>query len=155
MFSKGNEHGGNGSTDSSRVGNGGGVPSILGSDLKITGDLISGGDIQIDGVVVGDIKTRALTIGANAKVEGTIAAKEVRLGGSFDGKLEADEVSILKGAKMKGDIAHRNLSIDPGASFEGQVQQIAGSPSAQLVGANPGSSGKDASFEEDAPAASP
>lgn len=144
MFSKGNEFGGNGS----------GVPSILGSDLEITGDLISDGDIQIDGSVVGNIKTRALTLGANAKVEGTIAAKEARVGGSFDGKLEAEEVTLLKDAKVKGDIAHQNLSIEPGASFEGQVQRIAGATAAKLVGTKPGSSGKDASFDEEAPAPS-
>ena len=37
--------------------------SIIGNDLKITGDLMSDGDITVHGIVEGSIKCRALTLG--------------------------------------------------------------------------------------------
>ena len=52
-----------------------GVPSIISADLKIVGDLNSGGDLQIDGAVEGDITSRSLTIGESAVVRGVMVAE--------------------------------------------------------------------------------
>ena len=52
------------------------IPSIISADLTILGDLISEGDVQVEGTVKGDIRSRSLTIGQSAK----IAHDLVRLG---------------------------------------------------------------------------
>jgi cytoskeletal protein CcmA (bactofilin family) len=78
-------------------------PSIISSDLKILGDLISAGDLQVDGIVEGDIQSRSLTIGEGAVVK-------------------ASTVTLDRTAKVVGDIIHQILAIEPGAFLEGHVR---------------------------------
>src|SRR3546814_15470114 len=62
-----------------------GVPSIISADLRITGNLKSDGDIQVDGHVEGDIASATLTVGAGAHVTGHISYERVRGCGTVDG----------------------------------------------------------------------
>jgi cytoskeletal protein CcmA (bactofilin family) len=102
----------------------GGVPSIISADLKIVGDLKSGGDIQIDGTVEGDIDSRMLTIGEGATVKGAIAADTVRISGSITGQVKANTVILAKTAKVSGDITHQTLTMEAGAILEGGVRRM-------------------------------
>jgi cytoskeletal protein CcmA (bactofilin family) len=121
MFSKGKGQAGDSSTSATAASGGGATPSILSSDLKITGDLIGGGDIQIDGSVTGNVQCRVVTIGEAAKVRGDISAKDVRLSGRLEGNVSADNVSLTKSAKVSGRLVHQRLSVEAGADFEGAV----------------------------------
>lgn len=105
-------------------GSGGVTPSIIASDVTITGDLITEGDIQMDGVVVGDVKSRTLTIGEQAQVEGSIAVKDLRVFGAVVGQVEAESVTLSKNAKVMGDIVHHNLTIEQGATLEGNLRRM-------------------------------
>ena len=40
------------------------MPSIVSAGLQVTGNLISDGDVQIEGTIEGDIRSRMLTVGA-------------------------------------------------------------------------------------------
>ena len=44
------------------------APSILSSDLVITGSISSEGEVQLDGEVRGDVRAGTLTIGEEASV---------------------------------------------------------------------------------------
>ena len=101
-----------------------GVPSIISPDLKIIGDLKSGGDIQIDGTVDGDINSRLLTIGEEAVVEGCIVADTVRISGTVKGQIQARIVHLDKVARVTGDVTHETLTMEAGASLEGQVKRM-------------------------------
>lgn len=101
-----------------------GVPSIISPDLKIIGDLKSGGDIQIDGTVDGDINCRLLTIGEQAVVEGCIVADTVRVSGTVKGQIKARIVHLDKVARVIGDVTHETLTMEAGASLEGQVKRM-------------------------------
>lgn len=116
-----------------------GVPSIISSDLKIVGDLTSDGDIQIDGTVEGDIRSRALTIGEGAIVRGAIMAETVRIYGTLTGEIEANGVTLAKTAKVEGDITHRTLSMEAGASLVGQLRRLTASVSPSDQNAQSGS----------------
>ena len=104
-------------------GKGSGVPSIISADLKITGDLISDGDIQLNGILVGNVKSDSLTIGETARVEGKISAKELRVSGEVIGEVTAGNVALSKGARVNGDITHESLAIEPGADVEGHIRR--------------------------------
>lgn len=101
------------------------VPSIISSDLTITGDLVSGGEIQIDGTVEGDISCKALIIGVQGTVTGEIEAESVRLHGQVNGQLRAKTVYLAATARMVGDITHESLAIEPGAFMEGHCRRMA------------------------------
>ena len=100
------------------------VPSIISTDLKIVGDLHSGGDLQIDGAVEGDIKCSSLTIGESAVVRGTMVADMVRVYGSVIGEVRANSVILSKTAKVEGDIAHQSLTMEAGAELIGALSRL-------------------------------
>ncbi len=104
------------------------APSIISPDLKITGNLESRGDVQIDGCVEGDIRCKSLTIGESADVIGTIHSERVRVCGKVSGEVKADSVVLAKSAQVNGDIAHKTLEIEAGAHFEGSVRKLEGAP---------------------------
>ena len=51
--------------------------SLLSSDLVITGNLKTSGDIQIEGTVKGDIRAHSLTVGESARIDGEILPDDV------------------------------------------------------------------------------
>lgn len=97
--------------------------SIISSDLTITGDLISEGDITVHGIVEGSIKCRALTLG-EAPTISKIEAETVRISGSFSGDVKAKQVVLTETAHVTGDIVHESLEVRPGASIEGRLKRL-------------------------------
>jgi cytoskeletal protein CcmA (bactofilin family) len=110
--------------DAARRSNGSTTQSIISRDLKIKGDLVCNGDIQIDGEVEGDVQSRSITIGEGADVRGTISSDTIRVCGSVSGQLKGQSVVLAKTAKLIGDVTHQTLAVEPGAFFEGQCRRI-------------------------------
>ncbi len=100
------------------------VPSIISADLTINGDLISEGEVQVDGTVNGDIKTTTLLIGETAHIRGEVHAKRVRVHGHVDGQITAQSVTLAKTAHVSGDVIHEDLSIEKGAFLEGHCMRL-------------------------------
>lgn len=100
-------------------------PSIVSTDLRIIGDLNSEGEVQIDGTVNGDIKTRTLLIGKTAVIKGEIVADAVRILGQVNGQIKARKVILARTAHVVGDILHEELSIETGAFLEGHCKRMA------------------------------
>jgi len=100
------------------------VPSIISADLKIIGDLSSSGEIQIDGEVSGDIRSKVLLVGEGASIKGEIRAETVRVHGHVNGQIKATFVNLAKTAHVVGDILHENLSIQEGAFLEGHITHM-------------------------------
>lgn len=95
--------------------------SLIGPDLVVSGHLSTPGDLQIDGVVEGDINCQSLTIGPTATVTGHIAASEVLVRGNLTGNIEARTVTLSKSARVNGDILHETIAIEAGAMLEGRL----------------------------------
>ncbi|MGC2854261.1 bactofilin family protein [Novispirillum sp. DQ9] len=121
MFSKGSK---TPSREHKAEAGGRGVPSIISADLTITGDLVSEGEIQVDGTIDGDIRCKALIIGVDGAVTGEVEAESVRLHGKVTGQLRAKTVFLAATAHMIGDITHESLAIEPGAFMEGHCRRM-------------------------------
>lgn len=93
--------------------------SVISKALKITGQLESTEDIQIEGEVDGDVRAVSVKVGTNAKVKGTVYGDEVELSGSVEGKIEARKVVLTSTAHMAGDVVHADIRIDSGAYING------------------------------------
>lgn len=100
------------------------APSIISSNLHIVGNLKTEGEIQVDGIIDGDVTAQALTIGSHARISGEVVADEVVVHGQTDGKLTARSVKLAKTAKVVGDIVHEVLAIEAGAHIEGQLKRF-------------------------------
>ena len=109
------------------------APSLLSSDLVITGNLESDGDMQIDGTIDGDIKSFTLTVSESGVIRGTIDAEEVTIAGSVTGQIKARHVILVKGAKVIADLIQDRLSIEPGAFFEGNCRQYPDDNEAEAI----------------------
>src|SRR6185369_9897013 len=114
-----------------------GVPSIISPDLRVNGDLVCSGDIQIDGWIEGDIQSRNVVVGESATVHGAIQAENVRICGSVNGQIRADNVTLEKSARVTGDILHKSLSIEQGAFLEGMCKRIDTSPAIPQIEPRP------------------
>ena len=139
MFSKANKQGQSTSVldGSSKPVSKASVPSIISPDLRINGDMVCSGDIQIDGWVEGDIQSRNVTVGEGATVHGAIQAENVKICGIVNGQIRADNVVLEKSARVTGDILHKSLSIEQGAFLEGMCKRIDTSPAVPQIEQRP------------------
>lgn len=99
------------------------APSIISANLHIVGNLKTEGEVQVDGMIDGDVTSRALTVGEKAQVKGEITAQEIEVRGAIEGRIRAKSVRLSKTAHVVGDIIHEILSVEPGAYIEGQLQR--------------------------------
>ena len=65
------------------------VASLLSADLTIEGGVVGDGELQIDGVVRGDIRVGRLTVGETGHVEGSVYAEQVEIRGRIVGACRA------------------------------------------------------------------
>ena len=98
-------------------------PSVLSSDLIVKGNLLTAGDIQIEGKVEGDIQAHLLTVGETSEIKGEIIADDVIINGKVVGCVRGLKVRLTNKARVKGDIIHKAIAIESGAHFEGSVQR--------------------------------
>ncbi|MFV0514922.1 MAG: polymer-forming cytoskeletal protein [Jhaorihella sp.] len=97
--------------------------SVLSTDLHITGNLKTTGDIQVEGTVEGDIRAHLLTIGESATIKGEVTADDVVINGRVVGRVRGLKVRLTATARVEGDIIHKTIAIESGAHFEGSVQR--------------------------------
>jgi cytoskeletal protein CcmA (bactofilin family) len=98
-------------------------PSIINADVLIRGSITTKGELQLDGAVEGDVRARKLTVGGSIK--GDVTGEEVvTVRGEVQGRIRGRKVELVAGCRVQGDILHAQLSIEPGAQFEGQVRYV-------------------------------
>jgi cytoskeletal protein CcmA (bactofilin family) len=102
-----------------KIASAGVAPSIVSANLRVTGDLESEGDIQIDGHVEGDVRSNSVTVGEHAVVCGAIISQSVRVAGTVKGQINGRVVELSRTAKVTGDIVHESLAIEAGAFIQG------------------------------------
>jgi cytoskeletal protein CcmA (bactofilin family) len=105
------------------------TPSILSKSLKIRGDLVSSGMIEIEGIVDGNISSNSIILREDAEVEGEMIAESVIIKGSFRGNIRAKNINISSKAKVFGAIEYVCLAVEDGASIEGQFKKLEIKPS--------------------------
>lgn len=96
--------------------------SVISKALKITGQLESTENIQIDGEIEGDVRGVSVKVGHSAKVRGAVYGEEVELSGTVEGKIEAKKVVLTSSAHMSGDVIHQDITIQSGAYIAGHCR---------------------------------
>jgi cytoskeletal protein CcmA (bactofilin family) len=100
------------------------APSIIGSDVRLKGNLVTSGEVQFDGAIEGDLQCGALTIGESAEVSGNVIADMVVVHGKVSGTIRAKNVRLERGSKVLGDILHEDLAVASGAHIEGHLKRV-------------------------------
>lgn len=96
------------------------VASVIGDDVTIDGNITGQGELHLDGTVRGEITVERLAIGETGQVEGTVTADTVDIRGKLTGTISAKQVKLYGTAHVDGDITHEQLSMEPGAYFQGR-----------------------------------
>ncbi len=101
--------------------------TIIGASIKVKGNFQGQGNIIIEGMLEGSLKTDAnLFIGDRAKVVASIESKDSVINGEVRGNIKAHGYLALGGtAKIFGDIQYGELSVEKGASINGQLLMLA------------------------------
>ena len=97
------------------------LPNIVGSGSKFVGDIETNGDLRVDGIIEGNIKSQGkVVLGSGGSIKGTIKCVSAEISGNFEGKVEISELLSLKASSVfKGEMTVNKLSIEPGAKVIG------------------------------------
>jgi cytoskeletal protein CcmA (bactofilin family) len=98
-------------------------PSIITDDVVIEGNLISGGELQIDGTVNGDVRAHAIVVDSQGVVHGEVIAEEVLVRGRIIGPIRGIHVHVYAGGHVQGDVINETISVDNGAYIDGTIRR--------------------------------
>ena len=93
-------------------------------DTKIIGNIESDGDIRMDGALEGKLSCKGrVVIGPEARIKGTIYARNAEILGNVEGEITVIDLLTLKAtAVITGDLIMGKFSVEPGARFTGNCK---------------------------------
>lgn len=110
-----------------RLTNGGTSPesviSIIGPGMRVVGDLETDGTVRIEGRVDGNVRAgKAVVLGKEGSVQGTIQTQDAVISGRLIGTLTADSrLELQATSRIEGDVYARRLHLEEGAILNGTV----------------------------------
>ena len=97
--------------------------SVLGSDLKITGEITSSGAVEVLGEIDGNITADTITVGQDGRISGALRAAAIDVKGHVDGKVACGSFTMRSTAQVAADIGYTTLVIENGAQIEGRFSK--------------------------------
>jgi len=97
------------------------VPTVIGKDAVVKGELTSQNDMLIEGRVEGKIRSsHRVVIGESGNVQAQVHARIVSIRGEVHGDCEASKkVEITATGKVFGNISAETIVVAEGATFRG------------------------------------
>ena len=97
--------------------------TIIGPSIKVKGNFQGKGNIVIEGMIEGSVKTQSnLYIGNDSRVVANIESLDASIHGEIHGNIKSrGYLSIGENAKIFGDIEYNEISIEKGAVINGQL----------------------------------
>ncbi|MBO7651257.1 MAG: polymer-forming cytoskeletal protein [Bacteroidales bacterium] len=104
--------------------------NILGSGTAIVGNIVSQGDVRVDGSLEGNLTTQSkLVIGTTGRITGEIKCRDCEVSGNVKGKIFVENLLMLKAtALVEGEIRTTKLAIEPNAVFSGTCSMSSSEP---------------------------
>ena len=100
------------------------IPSIISEGSEFIGNVKTSGEIQIDGVLNGNVKAQQIVVGVNGNVHGNLTADISRILGKVEGKIRVEILEIVKTASVKGDVFKKTISIESGSKITGNINEL-------------------------------
>lgn len=95
--------------------------TVLQRELKITGTILTDGEIEFHGQIDGVICAKGVVIGSGAEFKGDVIAESATISGHATGRITARLIRLCDGAEFEGDLIYQRLAIEEGAEFDGTV----------------------------------
>ena len=99
-----------------------GEVTIVGAGARLEGNVVSAGNLRIDGQVKGQINAEGdVALSPQSQVEADIRAQNVSIAGRFKGSINVKgKAHLARGGRIDGDITSKTLVVEEGGVFHGQ-----------------------------------
>lgn len=100
--------------------------TMIGPSVKVEGDFVSDGNVLVEGLVNGSLKTKSFVVVTDkAKITANLEAANARIAGEVNGNVKvSNRLDLTTCAKINGDIEACILQIEAGAKFNGKCSMI-------------------------------
>jgi cytoskeletal protein CcmA (bactofilin family) len=99
-----------------------GEVTIVGAGARLEGNVVSAGNLRIDGQVKGQINAEGdVALSPQSQVEADIRAQNVSVAGRFKGSIQVKgKAHLARGGRIDGNITSKTLVVEEGGVFHGQ-----------------------------------
>lgn len=103
------------------------IGSVLGAATRLEGTLHVNESVRIDGKLEGNMEqadgnSRWIIIGPGGEIHGDVRAQNISIAGKVIGNIIASEsIELIDGCEVRGNITHKSITVEPGASVHGQL----------------------------------
>jgi len=127
-----------------------GEVTIVGAGARLEGNVVSAGNLRIDGQVKGQINAEGdVALSPQSQVEADIRAQNVSIAGRFKGSIFVKgKAHVGRGGRIDGNITSKTLVVEEGGVFHGQSIMDGSSPA---EAARPPSGEQQTEEEQDEP----
>ena len=110
--------------------------SRISAGTVIKGEILSPCDIRIDGTFEGKIHSKGrVVVGESAHIKGDIVCDNIDLWGKVEGNVFVkDTLNLKEGCTVNGNLNIRKLSVELGATFNGNCKMISESDFDRVAG---------------------
>jgi cytoskeletal protein CcmA (bactofilin family) len=107
-----------------------GEVTIVGAGARLEGNVVSAGNLRIDGQVKGQINAEGdVALSPHSQVEADIRAQNVSIAGRFKGSIQVKgKAHLARGGRIDGNITSKTLVVEEGGVFHGQSIMDGSSP---------------------------
>lgn len=99
------------------------IPSVISKSVKIFGNIVDGGNIEIEGNIEGDVAADIITIREGGIIKGNVKCKVLNIKGNFNGNANSEKINISDTATIDGLLEYNFLSADYGASINCELKR--------------------------------
>jgi cytoskeletal protein CcmA (bactofilin family) len=99
-----------------------GEVTIVGAGARLEGNVVSAGNLRIDGQVKGQINAEGdVALSPQSQVEADIRAQNVSIAGRLKGSIQVKgKAHLARGGRIDGNITSKTLVVEEGGVFHGQ-----------------------------------
>ena len=97
--------------------------TIIAPSVKVEGDLVSQGNVLIEGIVEGSLRTeRDLRVGERARISADVSATNATVAGEVRGNIViAEKLELEPTARIFGDVKTKIFIVSNGAMVNGKI----------------------------------
>ncbi len=100
----------------------GDIETLIGSSVKVEGDFVSKGNVTVEGMVCGTLKTeKDLKVGVGAKISANVFATNAVVAGEVKGNMKVSgKLELTDTSKIYGDVEAKTVVMSAGAILNGK-----------------------------------
>lgn len=113
------------------------VVNVIANGTQLEGNIVTNGDIRIDGIVKGNVISKAkVIVGRDGRVEGNITCANIEVEGHVNAEAlnVSNLISLKANANLVGNITAGKIAIEPGAEFSGNCKMHSAKPATPPMG---------------------